>query len=203
MHTYAIVDPAVSVPLVVTLLLPPQVVIVEGLAKRQKGPQGVGWQDRAAAITALSTAAFAAAAEAAGVAMPELLCYSPEIEAYGCHHSKFFVLGYADGGVRVIVHTANLLYNDCFSKTQGLWWQDFPPKQQPSQHQEQQQQQGSQQQQQQRPPPGFGRTLADYVHQLKLPGVWGPRLRQLVAGADYSAARGVLIGSVPGRHEGR
>ena len=35
------------------------------------------------------------------------------------HHSKFFVLGYQHG-VRVIVHTANLLSCDCNSKTQGV-----------------------------------------------------------------------------------
>jgi len=31
-------------------------------------------------------------------------------------------------GLRVIVHTANLLFGDCCCKTQGAWVQDFPPK---------------------------------------------------------------------------
>ena len=29
-------------------------------------------------------------------------------------------------GVRVIIHTANLIYVDWNNKTQGLWMQDFP-----------------------------------------------------------------------------
>ena len=33
-----------------------------------------------------------------------------------------------DGGVRVVVHTANLLLGDCTYKTQGAWVQDFPAK---------------------------------------------------------------------------
>lgn len=33
-----------------------------------------------------------------------------------------------DGGVRIIVHTANLLLGDCTYKTQGAWVQDFPVK---------------------------------------------------------------------------
>ena len=31
-------------------------------------------------------------------------------------------------GVRVIVHTANLIRIDFDNKTQGMWWQDFPRK---------------------------------------------------------------------------
>lgn len=46
---------------------------------------------------------------------------------YGTHHSKAFLLEY-EGGMRLIVHTANLIYPDNNNKTQGLWFQDFPPK---------------------------------------------------------------------------
>ena len=56
---------------------------------------------------------------------------------YGTHHSKFMILQYGPcgqygdgrqyaGGLRVIIHTANYIYADCNSKTQGIWWQDFP-----------------------------------------------------------------------------
>ena len=38
-----------------------------------------------------------------------------------------FIIEYA-GGLRVIIHTANLIHVDCSNKTQGLWWQDFPHK---------------------------------------------------------------------------
>ncbi len=60
---------------------------------------------------------------------------------FGTHHSKFMILEYGpsqhsvaggirgyEGGVRVVVHTANYIFADCNSKTQGLWWQDFPPR---------------------------------------------------------------------------
>jgi len=33
-----------------------------------------------------------------------------------------------EAGVRVIVHTANLIRIDFDNKTQGMWWQDFPRK---------------------------------------------------------------------------
>ena len=46
---------------------------------------------------------------------------------WGVYHSKAFVLQY-ETGLRVIVHTANLIYIDCNNKTQGLWYQDFPRK---------------------------------------------------------------------------
>jgi tyrosyl-DNA phosphodiesterase-1 len=113
------------------------------------------------------------------------------VEPWGTHHSKFFLLRYATGAVRLIVHTANLRFHDCNSKTQGLWWQDFPPKQQ-----QQDDDAGFY------APPTFETTLAGYLDALALPGVWAGRLAQAVAGADLSAARGVLIGSVPGRFEG-
>lgn len=48
---------------------------------------------------------------------------SPDL--YGVHHSKAFLVCF-DRGLRVIVHTANLIYQDCNCKTQGLWYQDFP-----------------------------------------------------------------------------
>ena len=39
---------------------------------------------------------------------------------YGTHHSKMMVLLYEDGGVRVVVHTANLIPSDWENRTQGL-----------------------------------------------------------------------------------
>ncbi|KAL0442896.1 UNVERIFIED_CONTAM: Tyrosyl-DNA phosphodiesterase 1 [Sesamum latifolium] len=51
--------------------------------------------------------------------------------SYGTHHSKAMLLVYPRG-VRVIIHTANLIYVDWNNKTQGLWMQDFPWKDQNS-----------------------------------------------------------------------
>ena len=38
---------------------------------------------------------------------------------FGTHHSKMMVLLYEDGGVRVVVHTANLVPSDWENRTQG------------------------------------------------------------------------------------
>ncbi|KAL6207085.1 hypothetical protein ACLB2K_024330 [Fragaria x ananassa] len=45
--------------------------------------------------------------------------------SFGTHHSKAMLLVYPRG-VRVIVHTANLIFVDWNNKSQGLWMQDFP-----------------------------------------------------------------------------
>eukprot|EP00592_Proboscia_alata_P002683 CAMPEP_0194370144 /NCGR_PEP_ID=MMETSP0174-20130528/18452_1 /TAXON_ID=216777 /ORGANISM="Proboscia alata, Strain PI-D3" /LENGTH=756 /DNA_ID=CAMNT_0039147445 /DNA_START=28 /DNA_END=2298 /DNA_ORIENTATION=- len=47
---------------------------------------------------------------------------------FGCHHTKMFLVGFDDGRLRVIVHTANLQYGDIYLKTQGAYLQDFFPK---------------------------------------------------------------------------
>jgi hypothetical protein len=44
---------------------------------------------------------------------------------FGVHHSKLFLVGFAHGVLRVIIHTANLRYNDIHIKTQGAFVQDF------------------------------------------------------------------------------
>ncbi|GMH28513.1 hypothetical protein Nepgr_030356 [Nepenthes gracilis] len=49
--------------------------------------------------------------------------------SYGTHHSKAMLLVYPQG-VRIVVHTANLIYVDWNNKSQGLWMQDFPWKDQ-------------------------------------------------------------------------
>lgn len=45
----------------------------------------------------------------------------------GTHHSKAFLIEY-ETGLRVVIHTANLIYCDNNYKSQGLWVQDFPKK---------------------------------------------------------------------------
>ncbi|XP_032673188.1 probable tyrosyl-DNA phosphodiesterase isoform X2 [Odontomachus brunneus] len=40
---------------------------------------------------------------------------------FGCHHTKIIILQYSDGGIRVVVSTANLFSKDWEDKTQGLW----------------------------------------------------------------------------------
>ena len=49
----------------------------------------------------------------------------PLRDQWGVHHSKAFLVKF-ERGLRVVVMTANLIYQDCNTKTQGLWYQDFP-----------------------------------------------------------------------------
>jgi hypothetical protein len=63
-------------------------------------------------------------AAAAGLTSPRFAAHAPPLPiTFGTHHSKAFLLGYRHGGLRLIVHTANLMYPDCNNKTQGLWYQ--------------------------------------------------------------------------------
>lgn len=45
----------------------------------------------------------------------------PQPIQYGCHHTKMMILEYNDGGIRIVVSTANLYTDDWENRTQGLW----------------------------------------------------------------------------------
>ena len=47
--------------------------------------------------------------------------------SYGTHHSKLFILCSYTHGLRIIIHTANLILQDILYKNQGVYTQDFPP----------------------------------------------------------------------------
>lgn len=53
--------------------------------------------------------------------------FAPETRDYQCHHSKFIIAQHPRG-LRLIVTTANFNRCEGNTKTQGLWWQDFPKK---------------------------------------------------------------------------
>ncbi|PWA63245.1 tyrosyl-DNA phosphodiesterase [Artemisia annua] len=113
--------------------------------------------------------------------------------AWGTHHSKAMFLVYPQG-VRIIVHTANLIYVDWNNKSQGLWMQDFPWKKQDNLNT------GS----------AFETDLVDYLSALKWPefSVKLPELGNVSFNSsffkrfDYSSATVRLIASVPGYHTG-
>lgn len=113
--------------------------------------------------------------------------------SYGTHHSKAMLLVYPRG-VRVIVHTANLIYVDWNNKSQGLWMQDFPWKNQNEASE------GC----------PFESDLIDYLQALKLPEFTAniPALGRLKIDAsffkkfNYGNAQVRLIASVPGYHSG-
>ncbi|KAJ4703195.1 Tyrosyl-DNA phosphodiesterase 1 [Melia azedarach] len=113
--------------------------------------------------------------------------------SFGTHHSKAMLLVYP-WGVRIIVHTANLIYVDWNNKSQGLWMQDFPWKDQNN------------------PSAGFGfeNDLVDYLSTLKwpefsanLPSLGNFKINpSFFKKFDYSSAAVRLIASVPGYHTG-
>ena len=94
---------------------------------------------------------------------------------YGCHHSKLIIAGYPTG-VRIVIHTANLLYGDVNCKTQGIWWQDFPigigDKK------------------------GFKSDLCNYLRQCDKESHVIEELQKI----NFNSATVDLIPSVPGRH---
>ncbi|CAI9087769.1 OLC1v1021938C1 [Oldenlandia corymbosa var. corymbosa] len=113
--------------------------------------------------------------------------------SYGTHHSKAMILVYPQG-VRVIVHTANLIYVDWNNKSQGLWMQDFPWKDNNTESKR----------------CGFETDLVDYLSSLKWPE-FNANLPELGSFSinpsffkkfDYSSAMVRLIASVPGYHSG-
>ncbi|KAJ3705221.1 hypothetical protein LUZ61_008926 [Rhynchospora tenuis] len=113
--------------------------------------------------------------------------------SYGTHHSKAMFLVYPTG-VRIIVHTANLIHVDWNNKTQGLWMQDFPWKDASILSN--------------RSP--FENDLVDYLYALKLPELQVnlPSIGNVSINAaffrmfDYSSAKVRLVASVPGYHTG-
>ncbi|CAH2072705.1 unnamed protein product [Thlaspi arvense] len=114
--------------------------------------------------------------------------------SFGTHHSKAIFLVYPRG-VRVVVHTANLIHVDWNNKSQGLWMQDFPwkdgDKDTPKAC-------------------GFEGDLIDYLTVLKwpeftasLPGRGNVKINAaFFKKFDYSGATVRLIASVPGYHTG-
>ncbi|CAA7394486.1 unnamed protein product [Spirodela intermedia] len=113
--------------------------------------------------------------------------------SYGTHHSKAMFLVYPHG-LRVIIHTANLIYVDWNNKTQGLWMQDFPLKD------ETRLKEGC----------PFENDLVDYLNALKwpelsinLPSIGPANINpSFFRRFDYSNAMVRLVASVPGYHTG-
>ena len=117
--------------------------------------------------------------------------FKPRLEPYGTHHTKLFILFYK-AGIRVIVHTANLISCDIFNKAQGAWHQDFPLKRNASDSHSSE----------------FEDDLKRYLAALRLP-LENKRVNGTIAHIDllnkiseydFTSARAKLIASVPGRH---
>eukprot|EP00898_Chlorokybus_atmophyticus_P002644 jgi/Chlat1/3380/Chrsp23S03810 len=120
---------------------------------------------------------------------PNIALYKPPLPiAWGTHHTKMMLLMYKHG-IRVVVHTANLVNSDFNNKTQGVWVQDFPLKSTT----------GS------KPASLFEDDLLFYLEALKwrppaaVPGGVSANIAALRQ-YDYSCAKVCLIPSLPGYH---
>eukprot|EP00794_Sanderia_malayensis_P003741 gene3741-4263_t len=108
--------------------------------------------------------------------------------AYGTHHSKMMFLLY-DDGLRVIIHTANLVEQDWDQKTQGIWMSPkFPKIQNSPPHTNRREE-------------GFKNDLLDYLAaygKSKQLDDW----RNHIQNHDMTEAKVRIVASVPGRHSG-
>ncbi len=115
-----------------------------------------------------------------GVESAEVVC--PYVPPYGTHHTKAFFLQY-ERGIRIIIHTANLLYCDVNNKSQSAFLQDFPRKK-PGQHHS---------------ASDFEKQLVGYVERLGLGRVLEDTMKKVISMHDYTYARGHIVSSVPSK----
>lgn len=105
---------------------------------------------------------------------------------YGTHHTKMMLLLYKDG-LRVIIHTANMVPSDWAQKTQAVWVGPLCPRLAP----------GSKDGDSET---GFRADLLSYL------SVYGDmhinEWCHYIRTHDFSAVKVFLVGSVPGRHTG-
>ncbi|KAJ1105313.1 hypothetical protein NDU88_002721 [Pleurodeles waltl] len=116
------------------------------------------------------------------------LCQAKLDIAYGTHHTKMMFLLYKEG-LRVVIHTSNLIQDDWHQKTQGIWLSPlFPrlPEGSPDSAGES--------------PTHFRSDLMDYLASYRSSTLkeWIEILRQ----HDLSETRVYLVGSTPGRYQG-
>ncbi|KAJ8901520.1 hypothetical protein NDN08_007364 [Rhodosorus marinus] len=100
---------------------------------------------------------------------------------YGTHHTKLILFFY-EQGLRVIVHTANMVASDWKTKTQGMYVRDFPLISSESSIDSE-----------------FSLYLLRYLQKLGTPL---DEARKLLPRYDCSNAGVSLVASVPGRHTG-
>lgn len=121
---------------------------------------------------------------------PALKCVKVRIPfQYGTHHTKAMLFLY-ETGMRVVIHTANLVPNDWYEKTQGYWVSPLFPKLE----------NGRSGILDGDSPTRFKRDLVEYLQAYKCAEL--TRWANLIKGHDFTDCRAVLVGSVPGYHMG-
>jgi tyrosyl-DNA phosphodiesterase-1 len=117
-----------------------------------------------------------------GVPSSAFEIYCPYVPAYGTHHSKAFFLQYSKG-IRIIIHTANLVYCDFNNKSQSAFIQDFPLKSATGTTSTS----------------DFEEELIQYVEKLGLQRDTTNQMKTIISLHDYSFARAKIVASVPSK----
>ena len=124
---------------------------------------------------------------------------APSVPEYGTHHSKVFVLQY-ERGIRIVIHTANLVYPDFCNKAQSVFYQDFPLKTATEgEGDEGDNDNDNAAADDERPQNDFEAQLLSYVDHLSLPAAATSQLKDVISAHDYTYARGRLAVSVPSK----
>lgn len=112
---------------------------------------------------------------------------------FGTHHSKLMILLRHDETAQIVIHTANMIVRDWTNMTQAAWLSPRLPLMEPSQ-----------QESVQAPEIGSGAKFKiDFLHYLRSYDTRRVTCRPVIeqlAKYDFSAIKGALIASVPGRH---
>ncbi|KAI1416961.1 phospholipase D/nuclease [Hypoxylon sp. FL1857] len=118
--------------------------------------------------------------------------YMPEM--FGTHHSKMLVLFRHDDTAQVIIHTANMISKDWTNMTNGVWQTPRLPRlANPQNHAESHMSIGN--------GPRFKADLLNYLRAYNTKRQICKSMVEELEKYDFSAVRGALIASVPGRHD--
>ncbi|XP_036284994.1 tyrosyl-DNA phosphodiesterase 1 isoform X2 [Pipistrellus kuhlii] len=115
------------------------------------------------------------------------LCQAKLDIAFGTHHTKMMLLQYEEG-LRVVIHTSNLIREDWHQKTQGMWVSPLYPRMAHGTH-------------------GSGESTTHFKADLisYLMAYNAPPLKEwvdILQAHDLSETNVYLIGSTPGRFQG-
>ncbi|ROW01121.1 hypothetical protein VSDG_02679 [Cytospora chrysosperma] len=114
-------------------------------------------------------------------------------EMFGTHHSKMLVLLRHDDTAQVVIHTANMIARDWTNMTQGVWRSPLLPLfKTPQGRGENEPEVGSGER--------FKIDLLNYLREYDRRRIVCRSLVERLEKYDFSAIRGALIASVPGRH---
>ncbi|KAI1268921.1 tyrosyl-DNA phosphodiesterase [Xylariaceae sp. FL1019] len=115
-------------------------------------------------------------------------------EMFGTHHSKMMIFIRHDDTAQVIIHTANMIAKDWTNMTNGIWQSPLLPKlKTPDTGKKAEPSVGS--------GPRFKNDLLNYLRAYNTRRNVCKSLVDELARYDFSAIRGALIASVPGKHD--